>query len=106
MPKHDFEHFQPDRMREAGGQRQSARVVETVGKMYDAFASLTRANPSQALMMARIQHEDFEREILPAIVEGAREAGLSWADIGDQLGLSKNAAHKRWRHVDPGDGDA
>jgi hypothetical protein len=34
-------------------------------------------------------------------VEGLRAFGYSWADIGDRLGISRQAAHERWgrRHA-------
>jgi hypothetical protein len=33
---------------------------------------------------------------LQAAISGLREAGFSWADIGDRLGISRQAAQQRW----------
>lgn len=40
------------------------------------------------------------------VVAVAREAGASWRDIAAVLGVSAQAAHKRYRHLrwDPGSG--
>ena len=34
-------------------------------------------------------------------VARARRGGRSWARIGDDLGISKQAAHKKFGHLDP-----
>lgn len=36
---------------------------------------------------------------LDTAVAGAREAGLSWAQIGAALGISRQSAHERWGHL-------
>lgn len=36
-------------------------------------------------------------EAILAAVAGLRAAGYSWAEIGARAGLSRQAAHKRWR---------
>jgi len=36
---------------------------------------------------------------LDAAVTSAREAGLSWAQIGSALGVSRQSAHERWGHL-------
>lgn len=33
------------------------------------------------------------------LVQAAREEGASWAQIAEELGMSKQAAHERWRHA-------
>lgn len=35
-------------------------------------------------------------EHLVAAVDAARDAGATWADIGEALGISRQAAHKRF----------
>jgi hypothetical protein len=35
---------------------------------------------------------------LAAAARAARDAGASWAQIGDALGLTRQAAHQRWGH--------
>lgn len=48
--------------------------------------------------VARIQAElDAATELL---VQDARTAGKSWAWVGEQLGVSKQAAAKRWGYLD------
>lgn len=36
---------------------------------------------------------------LDASIITAREAGLSWAQIGVTLGMSRQSAHERWGHM-------
>jgi hypothetical protein len=36
---------------------------------------------------------------LDAAVTNARAAGLSWAQIGAALGVSRQSAHERWGHL-------
>lgn len=36
---------------------------------------------------------------LDAAVVNARESGLSWAQIGATLGISRQSAHERWGHL-------
>lgn len=40
-----------------------------------------------------------------AAVRAARAGGASWADIGAAAGTSRQAAHERWRHLEPGPDD-
>lgn len=41
------------------------------------------------------QRDHFDREIATRVRE-AREAGLSWEQIGSALGITRQAAHKRF----------
>ncbi len=47
-----------------------------------------------AKLTARIASLETDRE---AAVAAARAAGASWAEIGQALGVSAQAAHKRYR---------
>lgn len=39
---------------------------------------------------------------LAAAVHGLRKAGYSWAEIAARLGITRQAAHQRWGHLEPG----
>jgi hypothetical protein len=39
---------------------------------------------------------------LATAVTGLRKAGYSWAEIAARLGISRQAAHQRWGHLEPG----
>lgn len=41
--------------------------------------------------------ESWQRALLDQAVAAARAEGQSWTDIGDALGISKQAAHERFR---------
>lgn len=43
---------------------------------------------------ATIRHMESEQ---PALVEAARKAGATWQQIGDALGISRQAAHERFK---------
>lgn len=40
--------------------------------------------------------ESFVGDFCDALISNARAAGASWADIADRLGVSRQAAHKRF----------
>ncbi|MET8864792.1 hypothetical protein ABZW11_17785 [Nonomuraea sp. NPDC004580] len=47
------------------------------------------------------QVESWQRTLLDQAVAGARAAGASWAEVGEAMGISKQAAHERFRaHTD------
>jgi hypothetical protein len=64
----------------------------------DALQRLNGA--SQVPLVALAAISDLRRELdrleLLAAVE-ARDRGTSWSEIGDAVGISKQAAAKRWR---------
>ncbi|MBN9101466.1 MAG: hypothetical protein J0I49_25665 [Pseudonocardia sp.] len=39
---------------------------------------------------------------LATAVTGLRARGYSWAEIGARLGITRQAAHQRWAHLEPG----
>lgn len=40
-------------------------------------------------------------DALAVAVAGLRRHGYSWGEIADRLGVSRQACHKRWAHLDP-----
>jgi hypothetical protein len=75
-----------DQMRSAVGRTNIARAVPgaELAHLIDAAQAVTRA----------------ERQLADA-VRAARVAGASWAQIGDAVGLTRQAAQQRWRHPSP-----
>ncbi|MGC4932485.1 hypothetical protein ACLQ3C_02200 [Gordonia sp. DT30] len=55
-------------------------------------------NPVTALAAVAKRRVDVARDE-EAAVRRARAAGLSWAEIGVLLGVSKQAMHKKYRQV-------
>jgi DNA-directed RNA polymerase specialized sigma24 family protein len=41
-------------------------------------------------------------DALATAVTGLRAAGYSWSEIATRLGISRQAAHQRWGHLEPG----
>lgn len=72
-----------DRMRSAVGRTNMARAVPgaELAHLIDVADAVTHA----------------ERQLADA-VRAARAAGASWAQIGDAIGLTRQAAQQRWRH--------
>lgn len=66
----------------------------------EQIVKLASERPLAALTL--LSHvESWQRTLLDQAVAGAREAGASWAEVGDAMGISKQAAHERFRaHVD------
>ncbi|GIG91897.1 hypothetical protein [Plantactinospora endophytica] len=62
----------------------------------DNVAELATTWPLQALgILAEV--ERWQRPLIERAVTAAREAGLSWAEIGNALGISRQSAHERFR---------
>jgi len=40
-------------------------------------------------------------EVLEQRVLEARSFGHSWAEVADEVGITRQSAHRRWRHLDP-----
>lgn len=64
-----------------GGQRVIRWTVDR-----DPYIALADADRLRAYL---------EREAIPALTRAARQVGYTWADIGEALGLSRQAAHGR-----------
>ncbi|MEU6072813.1 hypothetical protein [Micromonospora sp. NPDC047074] len=66
----------------------------------DNVAELATTWPLQALgVLAEV--ERWQRQLIERAVIAAREAGLSWAEIGNALGISRQSAHERFRKIAP-----
>lgn len=52
--------------------------------------------PELANLAIRAVQADFVRDDLARKVEAAREAGASWSEIGRAVGITPQAAHRRW----------
>ncbi len=51
--------------------------------------------------LAKLHADQIKLDVDTTLVVGrARRLGLSWAQIGDQLNLSKQTAWQRWRYLD------
>ncbi|WP_433512960.1 hypothetical protein ACQP2T_56505 [Nonomuraea sp. CA-143628] len=65
----------------------------------EQIVRLAAERPLAALTLLS-QVESWQRALLDQAVAGAREAGASWAEVGVAMGISKQAAHERFRaHV-------
>ncbi|WP_217707801.1 hypothetical protein [Nonomuraea rhodomycinica] len=62
----------------------------------EQVANLTGERPLAALTLLS-QVESWQRALLDRAVAAAREGGASWSEIGDAMGISKQAAHERFR---------
>lgn len=66
----------------------------------DGVAELTTTWPLQALgILAQV--ERWQRPLIEQAVTQARATGLSWAEIGNALGISRQSAHERFRKIGP-----
>ena len=74
----------------------SGRVPPFTGESRDGF--------EEAILAAHLI-ADEGRIVLHRWVEAARRSGLSWSEIGDALGISKQAAQQRFRSPDADEND-
>ncbi|WP_214324500.1 hypothetical protein [Nonomuraea sediminis] len=66
----------------------------------EQIVNLTAERPLAALTLLS-QVESWQRALLDQAVAKAREGGASWSDVGEAMGISKQAAHERFRsHAD------
>lgn len=66
----------------------------------DAMNSLTRGEGDVAQRLEAAQRLRHAAEALVAeLVAEARKKGATWADIGETLGVSTQAAHQKYRWV-------
>lgn len=66
----------------------------------EGVAELTTTWPLQALgILAQV--ERWQRPLIEQAVAQARATGLSWAEIGNALGISRQSAHERFRNTAP-----
>lgn len=74
-------------------------LVTKSNLLCEQIVKLAAERPLAALTLLS-QVESWQRTLLDQAVAGAREAGASWADVGEAMGISKQAAHERFRaHV-------
>ncbi|MBB5076161.1 hypothetical protein [Nonomuraea endophytica] len=67
----------------------------------EQIVNLAADRPLAALTLLA-QVESWQRTLLDQAVAGAKAAGASWADVGEAMGITKQAAHERFRtHVGP-----
>jgi len=68
--------------------------AEEVGLLFDRFSDPTRSALERLLVAAGI-HEYLE-QVMPALAKVAREEeGHSWADVGEVLHVTRQAAYQR-----------
>ncbi|WP_188192158.1 hypothetical protein [Nonomuraea sp. SYSU D8015] len=74
-------------------------LVTKSNLLCEQIVKLAAERPLAALTLLS-QVESWQRTLLDQAVAGAREAGASWAEVGEAMGISKQAAHERFRaHV-------
>ena len=66
-------------------------------------ASVTKADATAMVGLALSAH-DAAHQCLHDAVRRAREAGLSWSDVGQILGISRQAAFQRFGSTSRADG--
>ncbi len=71
------------------GRAHAKRIVKALAALEDA------TTPSARVDAARRVREAAEA-LEMANVDAARDAGLTWADIGDRYGLTKQGAQQRF----------
>lgn len=88
------------------GRRSLADIISDADALADRFEQLDPA-PVEAVGASPIRavHEAFQRSAaaqaeLADAVAGARGAGFSWAHIGSMMGVSGEAARKRFGRVE------
>ncbi|MFI6499915.1 hypothetical protein [Nonomuraea typhae] len=62
----------------------------------EQIVNLAGERPLAALTLLA-QVESWQRTLLDQAVTSARAAGASWAEVGEAMGVSKQAAHERFR---------
>lgn len=94
-----------------------ATVNNVSERLQDVMAALVPVSeprePEDFIAAIAVAHaiEEQSRELLQSSVLAARESGATWVDIGKSLGISKQAAQKRFaapaklsaRSLDPGE---
>ncbi|MEU9831737.1 hypothetical protein AB0D67_09355 [Streptosporangium sp. NPDC048047] len=71
-------------------------LVTTSNLLCERIVKLAAERPLAALTLLS-QVESWHRTLLDQVVAGAREAGASWAQVGEAMGISKQSAHERFR---------
>ena len=80
--------------------REAQRSVEWVAGS-SGLADVTVRGWLSRPMWAALEARDRADALVSALVAQAREDGMTWEQIGDLLGVSRQAAHKRYGHAAP-----
>ena len=83
-------------------ERTAAVVLEWAKTRQPPFTGESSADFADAIAAAQVV-ADEGRLILHRWIDAARRTGLSWAEIGDALGISKQAAQQRFKSSDSDD---
>lgn len=82
-----------------GEKRPPDWLVTKATILREQITELIRTSPPAALgLLAEI--DGWHGTLLRQAVAAARVGGASWADIGERLGMSRQAAHERFRGVE------
>ncbi|GIH94568.1 hypothetical protein ACFFMN_19225 [Planobispora siamensis] len=71
-------------------------LVAKSNLLCERIVKLAAERPLAALTLLS-QVESWQRTLLDQAVTRAREAGASWAQVGEAMGISKQSAHERFR---------
>ena len=74
-------------------------MLTTMEHTTDLAALVTDADPRTGLRAVGGAARRLVERLEESQVRRARELGWSWQDIADALGVSRQAAHKKHRHV-------
>ncbi|MBD8677361.1 hypothetical protein [Sphingomonas sp. CFBP 13720] len=85
-------------------QRATKIVLDWAAERQPPFVGEDRAGYADAIVAAHIV-ADEARLSLHRWIDAARRAEMSWTEIGDALGISKQAAQQRFRSLTAGDDD-
>ena len=91
-------------------EKTSALLLEWAGTRQPPFTGETADGFADAIVAAQLV-ADEARLNLQRWIDAARRSGLSWTDVGNALGISKQAAQQRFRstesdqHLDLQDGE-
>ncbi len=83
--------------------RTAAIVLDWAAERQPPFSGEGKADYAEAIVAAHVV-ADEARLNLHRWIDAARRADLSWTEIGDALGISKQAAQQRFRRL-ASDGD-
>ncbi|MEV4092515.1 hypothetical protein [Streptosporangium saharense] len=76
-----------------------SELVARSNLLCERVVRLAAERPLAALTLLS-QMESWQRTLLDQAVAGARDAGASWAQVGEAMGISKQSAHERFRSRD------
>jgi hypothetical protein len=83
----------------------SALMLDWAGSREPSFTGESREGFAEAILAAHLI-ADEGRLGLHRWVDAARRSGLSWSEVGETLGISKQAAQQRFRTPDTDEAEA